>query len=169
MIPFCLILICQSLSVQAFYKSSNNHKFNIRLNLQCNLDDKISIARSFVTSGFGVSNEQLLVDDFTYRFRNKILTKSQYLTNYAKEQSAVKRAAPDIDYRPYGFSVDEQDSSKVVFKTRAIGSLQGALSFKGEVYLPNQKQFELPVQQYTVTVKDNKVVFHFFSNFIGYS
>lgn len=152
---FCLA------SVTAFYQQTSTrlyHRKVVRLSLQSDSnDDVVSIARSFVSCGFGLNNPSLLDDGFSYRFRSMKFNKSQYLSGFSREVSSFQRAAPDFDYRSYGYAIDEKDSSTVFFKIRPVGTLTGPFSFKGEVYLPNQKKFELPIQQFAVKIKDSKV------------
>lgn len=119
----------------------------------------ISIARDFVSSGFGVADQTLISDE---RFSCtgqlfKLTSKEKYVSGLAKETSAFRRAMPDFEFRPYDFEVDPANPSTVWFKIRPKGTLTGPFSFKGEVYLPNKAEVELPLQLCSVSIDKSKV------------
>jgi hypothetical protein len=120
----------------------------------------LNVVRSFVNSNFGLSNPDIIDEDFDFVFRSRSFSKTEYLNAFAKETSALLRASPNFDYRFYNFITDESkpDLNSISFKIRPIGKLTGPFSFKGDVYLPNQKTVELPIQQFSATIANNKIV-----------
>ena len=112
-----LIILLASLHSFAAYQISNSrnfHRHKLRLlstTIQTFSDERITLAKGFVSSGFGLANPALLDEDFIFQFRNKKVSKSQYLTGFSREVSSFQRASPDFDYRSYSFAVDEKDSS----------------------------------------------------------
>ena len=123
-----LILLLASLHSFTAYQlpnSRNIHRHKLKLSsVQTYSDDKVALAKSFVSSGFGLANPALLDENFSFQFRNKRISKSQYLTGFSREVSSVQRASPDFDYRSYSFTVDENDSSKIWFKIRPTGKIK---------------------------------------------
>lgn len=118
----------------------------------------ISVARSFATSNLGVTDPTILADDFSCSgpgFNG--IDKNSYVAGLTKETAVFQKAMPDFDLRPYSFAVDESQPNTVWFKIRPRGTLTGPFSFKGEVYLPNQKVVEQPVQQLSVTIRSGLV------------
>jgi hypothetical protein len=118
----------------------------------------IAIARSFATTNLGVTDPSLLADDFLCSgpgFNG--VDKKSYLAGLTKETAVFQRAMPDFNLRPYSFAVDESQPNTVWFKIRPKGTLTGPFSFKGEVYLPNQKVAEQPAQQLSVTIRSGQV------------
>ena len=118
----------------------------------------VAAARAFALSNLGVTDPSLLSSDFVCSgpsFNN--IGKSAYLSGLTKETAAFQRAMPNFDLRPYSFSVDETKPDTVWFKIRPQGTLTGPFTYKGEVYLPNQKLVELPAQQLSLTIRSGKV------------
>ncbi len=123
------------------------------------VDKTIGISKSFVSSNFGLNDDSLLADDCiisgpTTYYSNK----QKYLSALAKEQSAFLRAVPDYDVRAYSFAIDKYDSRKIWFKIRPRGTITGPFSDNGEVYLPNQKNIEFPIQQMSITVNNDGLI-----------
>ena len=73
----------------------------------------LSIARGYVSSGFGLSNPDILGDFFTVSGPSFLQNdgKEAYLSELAKETAALLRAVPDLDLRPYSFTVDDGNSN----------------------------------------------------------
>ena len=118
----------------------------------------ITVARSFVTTNLGVTDPSLLSDSFVCSGPSfDAIDKKSYLLGLTAETAVFQRAMPDFNLRPYSFSVDETQSDIVWFKIRPKGTLTGPFSYKGEVYLPNQKVVELPAQQLSVTIRSGQV------------
>ena len=118
----------------------------------------ITVARSFVTTNLGVTDPSLLSDSFVCSGPSfDDIDKKSYLLGLSAETAIFQRAMPDFNLRPYSFSVDEAQSDIVWFKIRPKGTLTGPFSYKGEVYLPNQKVVELPAQQLSVTIRSGQV------------
>jgi len=119
----------------------------------------ISIARDFVSSGFGVADPSLLSDvKFSCTGQMfKLYSKEKYVSGLSKETSAFRRAMPDFEFRPYDFEIDPANSNTVWFKIRPKGTLTGPFSFKGDVYIPNNAVVELPLQLCSVSVESGKV------------
>lgn len=118
----------------------------------------IAIARSFATTNLGITDPSLLADDFLCSgpgFNG--IDKKSYLGGLTKETAVFQRAMPDFNLRPYSFVVDESQPNTVWFKIRPKGTLTGPFSFKGEVYLPNQKLAEQPAQQLSVTIRSGQI------------
>ena len=119
----------------------------------------ISIARDFVTSGFGVADPTLLSDrkfECTGQLF-KLTDKARYVSGLAKETSAFRRAMPDFEFRPYDFEVDPQNADTVWFKIRPRGTLTGPFSYKKDIYLPNKKAVELPLQLCSISIESGRV------------
>ena len=124
-------------------------------------DKTIGIVKSFVSSNFGLidSSDSLLANDVKVSGPTVYYTdKQKYLNALAKEQSAFLRAVPDYDVRAYSFAVDKYDNRKIWFKVRPRGTITGPFSYNGEVYLPNQKNIEFPIQQLSITVNNNGLI-----------
>lgn len=120
--------------------------------------DKLRIAKEFVSSRFGIVNFDLLDDSFEVVSSSFVtVPKPNYLASLPKVQSSFLRAVPDIELRPYNFIIDESNPDLVWFKLRPKGTFSGPLSYKGEVYLPNNKIVEFPIIQSSVVVKSGKV------------
>ena len=118
----------------------------------------ITVARSFVTTNLGVTDPSLLSDSFVCSGPSfDDIDKKSYLLGLSAETAIFQRAMPDFNLRPYSFSVDEAQSDIVWFKIRPKGTLTGPFSYKGEIYLPNQKVVELPAQQLSVTIRSGQV------------
>ena len=136
-----------------------------RLSSEANVDgvelrssDLIAVARSFVTTNLGVNDPSLLSESFVCSGPSfNAIDKKSYLLGLTAETAVFERAMPDFNLRPYSFSVDETQSDIVWFKIRPKGTLTGPFSYKGEVYLPNQKVVELPAQQLSVTIRSGQV------------
>ena len=136
-----------------------------RLSGEANVDgvelrssDLIAVARSFVTTNLGVNDPSLLSESFVCSGPSfNAIDKKSYLLGLTAETAVFERAMPDFNLRPYSFSVDETQSDIVWFKIRPKGTLTGPFSYKGEVYLPNQKVVELPAQQLSVTIRSGQV------------
>jgi hypothetical protein len=136
-----------------------------RLSSEANVDgielrssDLIAVARSFVTTNLGVNDPSLLSESFVCSGPSfNAIDKKSYLLGLTAETAVFERAMPDFNLRPYSFSVDETKSDVVWFKIRPKGTLTGPFSYKGEVYLPNQKVVELPAQQLSVTIRSGQV------------
>ncbi len=122
-------------------------------------DRSIGIVKSFVSSNFGLIDDSLLANDCVVSGPTVYFTdKQKYLTAFAKEQSAFLRAVPDYDVRAYSFAIDKYDDRKIWFKLRPRGTITGPYSYNGEVYLPNQKNIEFPIQQMSVTINNNGLI-----------
>lgn len=136
-----------------------------RLSSEANVDgiefrssDLIAVARSFVTTNLGVNDPSLLSESFVCSGPSfNAIDKKSYLLGLTAETALFERAMPDFNLRPYSFSVDETQSDIVWFKIRPKGTLTGPFSYKGEIYLPNQKVVELPAQQLSVTIRSGQV------------
>lgn len=98
--------------------------------MSTNQQQSVSVVRNFVTSNFGLVDPESLSDQFQFIFRSKSVPKDKYLSIFAKENSALRRAVPDFEYRPYGFQVDEFNPDLVWFKVRPVGTITGPFSFK---------------------------------------
>ena len=122
-----------------------------KTNLFMNKNDAIITARTFGLTNFGYT-DPLIFDEDSF-----VGDLESYLKEVGKELSAIQRAVPDLAIQPYGFIIDEKDNEKVWFKIRPKGTFTGPLSYKGEVYLPNQKIVEFPIQQIYIKVKNNKI------------
>lgn len=121
-----ILFLTSQLHSHLAYQLSNSvnfhrHKLTLQSTTQSFGDNNVALARSFVTSGFGLTNPSLLDENFNFQFRNIKISKSQYLTGFSREASSLQRASPDFDYRSYSFTIDEKDSSKIYFKIRPKG------------------------------------------------
>jgi len=132
---------------------------SLRMAATSGSDSLISIARDFVSSGFGVADPSLLSSEkFSCTGQLfKLYSKEKYVSGLSKETSAFRRAMPDFEFRPYDFEIDPANPSTVWFKIRPKGTLTGPFSFKGDVYLPNKNVVELPLQLCSVTIEKSKV------------
>lgn len=118
----------------------------------------ISVAKTFASTNLGVSNPSLLTSDFVCSGPDFVCgSKDTYVAGLTKETQVFQKAMPDFDLRPYGFMVDETRPDTVYFKIRPRGSITGPFVYKGEVYAPNNKVVELPVQQLSVTIREGQV------------
>ena len=127
------------------------------MSVDVSTESAISTARAFAASGFGLRDSSILSEDFICSSSRSAYDKTRYLRGLATENSAIKRAVPDLDYRPHAFVVDEIDPSLVWFKIRPTGTVSGPLSYRAEVYLPNYETVDFPIQQLSVKVAGNKV------------
>ena len=131
------------------------------LTMAAGMGDKtqmISIARDFVSSGFGVADPTLLSDSFACTGQMfKLFSKDKYVSGLSKETAAFRRAMPDFEFRPYDFEIDPANQDTVWFKIRPKGTLTGPFSYKGTVYIPNDAAVELPLQLCSVTIKSGKI------------
>lgn len=123
-------------------------------------EENIRIAKEFARSKLGLLNPDLLDSSFI-EIRQDFTTASRdkYISDLSKSRSTILRALPDYDFRPYDFTVDENDKSVVWFKLRPVGEFKGPLSYNDEVYLPTNEDVEFPVVQASISVKDGKVKF----------
>ena len=118
----------------------------------------ISVAKTFASTNLGASNPSLLTADFVCSGPDFICgSKDTYVAGLTKETQVFQKAMPDFDLRPYGFMVDETRPDTVWFKIRPRGSITGPFVYKGEVYAPNNKVVELPIQQLSVTIRGGQV------------
>ena len=124
-------------------------------------DDRsvISIARTLAASSLGLTAPDLLSDDFIYSTPNESLDKENFLTSYGKTLQDIERAIPNYDDRPYSFTIDTSTADKVWFKIQPRGTISGPFSYRGEVYLPNDRNIEFPTQQLSATIKSGKVTY----------
>lgn len=120
----------------------------------------ISVARDFVTGGFGVVDPTLLSDK-SFACSGQLFSlndKKRYVSALSKETSAFRRAMPDFEFRPYDFEIDPENKNTVWFKIRPRGTITGPFTYKTDVYLPNKKAIELPLQLCSVSIDEtNKV------------
>ena len=125
-------------------------------------NDNIDIAKSFMATNFACDNPSLLDDEFTCDspFFDG-LSKDKYLKGLSMESKAIYAAIPDYDRCANGYTIDEMNPDRVWFRVRPKGTILGEFKVKGEVYPPNQKSFQLPAQQMSVTIKDGKVSIFF--------
>lgn len=121
--------------------------------------DTLRIAKDFaIDTKFGLLNSDILALNFVEsKSSYKSFSRDSYLSQLAADRSSLLRALPDFDYRPYDFFVDEFDPSIVWFRMRPKGTFSGPLSYKGEVYLPSEKEIEFPVTQASVKIVEGKV------------
>ena len=118
----------------------------------------ISVAKTFASTNLGASNPSLLTSDFVCSGPDFVCgSKDTYVAGLKKETEVFQKAIPDFDLRPYGFIVDETRSDTVWFKIRPRGTITGPFVYKGEVYAPNNKVVELPIQQLSVTIRGGQV------------
>ena len=118
----------------------------------------VSVAKTFASTNLGVSNPSLLTADFVCSGPDFVCgSKDTYVAGLKKETEVFQKAMPDFDLRPYGFMVDETSPDTVWFKIRPRGTITGPFVYKGEVYAPNNKVVELPIQQLSVTIRGAQV------------
>ncbi|KAJ1415182.1 hypothetical protein B484DRAFT_454628 [Ochromonadaceae sp. CCMP2298] len=118
----------------------------------------LKLAQAFVESDFGVTQKSLLSSEFSCSGPTfKGISRESYLAGLAKETEAFQTAVPDFDIRGYDFQVDALDPSTVWFKIRPRGTITGPFVYQGQTYLPNNRAFELPVQQMSITLAKETV------------
>ena len=118
----------------------------------------VSVAKTFSSTNLGASSPSLLTEDFVCSGPDFVVgSKDTYVAGLTKETAVFQQAMPDFELRPYGFMVDETRPDTVWFKIQPRGTLTGPFPYKGEVYAPNNKVVELPIQQLSVTVRGGKV------------
>ena len=74
-----------------------------------------------------------------------------HLTLKPQELATLFRSLPDLQTSSYGYDTDANDDSKVWLKIRQRGTLTGPLSYKGDVFLPNNKVVEFPVEMWSLS------------------
>jgi hypothetical protein len=122
--------------------------------------DNLRVAKDFaIDSKFGLLNSDILALNFVEsKSSYKSFSRESYLSQLASDRSSLLRALPDFDFRPYDFLVDDNDPSVIWFRMRPKGTFTGPLSYKGEVYLPSEKEIEFPITQASVKIVDGKVL-----------
>jgi len=153
-----LLLGGQALRVPVPSRSFARVGYRTMSNGENEVDPILTIAKSFVSSDFGVTRSSLLAKNFTCSgpsFRG--VSKQSYMTGLTIETKAFEAAVPDFALQSYDFVVDNEDKDTVWFKIRPCGTVTGPFAYRGEAYLPNNKAFQFPVQQMSATIKNGKV------------
>ena len=123
----------------------------------------ISIAKQFVLASSSINALEdiapFLADDVEVSGPStpRSVGKQGYLSEVGKELAALFRAMPDLQTSSYGYDVDSKDAGTVWLKVRQRGTITGAFSYNGDVFPPNKKAVEFPVEMWSVKVVGGKV------------
>jgi hypothetical protein len=128
-------------------------------------------AKSFLSSDLGITDTNILADNFVWVGPNVVstgvLNKEEYLA--AGKYFNLRAAFPDLDYRAHDFRLanDNDDENEldenlatVRFTARTVGTMRGRLRLRGEIVEPNGKRMVCPPEAISVTFdkKTGKVV-----------
>ena len=126
-------------------------------------------AKSFLSSDLGITDPNILADNFVWVGPNVVstgvLNKEEYLA--AGKYFNLRAAFPDLDYRAHDFRLANDNDNEldgnlatVRFTARTVGTMRGRLRLRGEIVEPNGKRMVCPPEAISVTFdkKTGKVV-----------